>query len=135
MKNAESNRGTSPIMRLARRLPGLLSRSDRLEGLASNQPEGSASRETLKHRSAEDFQRACEIESKIVDMVPRDLDDAVVLLALAAEFAETAEYACGGGEIENARSDLNHLRSAVKRALILAVDLTDFDLTLIGIGA
>jgi hypothetical protein len=111
MKNADSK--MSPIMRLARSLPELLNRSDRLG-------------------SSDDFERACEIESKIVNMAPRDPDDAVVLLALAAEFAETADYACKGGDMDNARADIKRLRAAVYGVLALMVEMTDFDLSLIG---
>jgi hypothetical protein len=135
MKNAVSNEATTPIMKLALRLPELLYRSERLEGLASDHPNGSRRRKTLSRQSSDDFRRAREIESKIVNVAPRDLDDAVVLLALAAEFAELAENDCfcvGGAAMDNACSDLNHLRSALKGVLALVVEMIDFDMASIG---
>jgi hypothetical protein len=135
MKNTVSNEATTPIMKLALRLPELLYRSERLDGLASDHPKGPRRSKALRRRSSDDFRRVREIESKIVNTAPRDLDDAVVLLALAAEFAMLAENDCcgaGGAAMDNARSDLNHLRSALKRVLTLVVEMTDFDMASIG---
>jgi hypothetical protein len=121
----------TPIMKLARRLPELLNRSDRLDDLASDHPEGSPRRDALKHRSSDEFRRACAIDEKIIALAPQDLDDAVVLLVLALEFAEGADSACTTDKV---LADIRRVRAALERVIALTVDMADFDLSLIGRG-
>jgi hypothetical protein len=119
-------------MTLARRLPELLNRSDRLDAEADATPEGSPRRDALKRRSAAEFARACALDVKIVAMPPQDSDDAVAILSLAVEFGELVDNALATNDLDHARADLGHLRNALSRVFAFVLEDTAFDLSVIG---